>query len=113
MQWEDNFEKRVRNLVGTSADDCKTSLNFVTDGAVLAEALKRAEATGQKTKAKYIAARIKASSPSAARLAAGTPANPNSAALPLPVVASWISASGPTMLCAVPQNPASRQNGRS
>ena len=59
MRWEDNFESRVCNLVGTSADDCKTSLTFVTDGAVLAEALKRAEATGQKTKAKYIAARIR------------------------------------------------------
>jgi hypothetical protein len=59
MQWENNFESRVRGLVGTSADDCKTSLNFVTDMDVLREALRRAEAMSATTKAKHIAARIR------------------------------------------------------
>ena len=60
-----------------------------------------------------IAAMTIASRPSFLRCSAGIPTNPKRAALPEAVVASWISASGPTMLCAVPDSPASRQNGLS
>ena len=38
---------------------------------------------------------------------------PNRAAAPPAVVASWISPSGPTRLCAMPDSPIARQNGRS
>ena len=42
-----------------------------------------------------------------------TPKNPNSAALPPGIDASWISPSGPQALRASPERPCSRQNGRS
>jgi hypothetical protein len=46
-------------------------------------------------------------------LRGGTPTKPNSAAWPDAVLASWISTSGPRLLWAVPESPASRQKGRS
>lgn len=50
--------KAVNRLVHTSVDDCKASLAFVTDLAVLHAALEECELGGQKTKAKHISARI-------------------------------------------------------
>lgn len=49
----------VKGLLNTSADDCKASLNFITDVALLRQALATAQEQGQKTKAAHIARRIK------------------------------------------------------
>lgn len=49
----------VNSLLNTSADDCKISLAFVTDVALLRQALAAAEERGEKTKTKHIAHRIK------------------------------------------------------
>ena len=51
-------QQAVMRLVCTSADDCKTSLNFVTDLDVLHEALEQCTVRGEKTNAKYISSRI-------------------------------------------------------
>ena len=51
-------QKKVNSLTNTSADDCKTSLHFVTDIDVLHAALEQCTINGQKTSAKHISARI-------------------------------------------------------
>lgn len=55
---KETFARQVNKLVVTSADDCKTSLLYVSDMAVLHEALERCTVSGEKTKAKHISARI-------------------------------------------------------
>lgn len=50
--------KSAKNLVYTSADDCRVSLNFATDTTVLTEALRLAQEEGFKTKANHIQRKI-------------------------------------------------------
>ena len=50
---------RVKRLVYTSVDDCKTSLPFEESRKVLNEALKTARKLGKKTMARNIEARIR------------------------------------------------------
>lgn len=51
-------EKRIKALSGTSSDDCKVSLQYTTDMRVLLAALEIVTQRDEKTKAKYISARI-------------------------------------------------------
>ena len=49
----------VTRLTGTSADDCKISLLFITDLDLLQLALAKCQERGHATKAKYIISRIR------------------------------------------------------
>jgi hypothetical protein len=51
-------QRRIRALTNTSTDDCKTSLNFEKDMKVLLACLEIVTDREEKTKAKYISARI-------------------------------------------------------
>jgi hypothetical protein len=55
------MQEAVSRLIHTSVDDCKSALKFFTskDLPMLREALKEAEASKQKTKAKALESRIK------------------------------------------------------
>jgi hypothetical protein len=50
--------RTVESLLNTSVDDCKSSLEFITDLTLLRRLYVRCIETGHKTRAKYVNARI-------------------------------------------------------
>lgn len=58
IQLTEDQQRRIMTLTNTSADDCKTSLNFEKDMKVLLACLEIVTDREEKTKAKHLSARI-------------------------------------------------------
>lgn len=59
IEQADRLTRQARGLVNTSVDDCRNSLNFVSDCAVLREGLRLSEEFGHVTRAKLFKSRIR------------------------------------------------------